>query len=258
MNIAIIVLLLGCTGAEPPPSDRDHYMASVELASSDPGAAAASCAQIEEAALAGECQSFAAVALAKAGGEALPVCEAVRDPVWRQSCRFEVVDALALTGDEAIAACQDAGQWKERCLSHAIQRELSRVAPRYGLGQELELTAWIEERVVAYGLQSTRPDYAGEQVARVIARRRSRTGPAPTFTRAECGTASDSVCQEAYRVIVRERDQGRRISQGVCATTVDSASVTAAGLPGWEEDVADVVRAAWVQICREARGPGGR
>ena len=64
MNIGIIVLLWGCTDAEPPPSDRDHYLASVELASTDPGAAAQSCAQIEEAALAGECQSFAAVALA--------------------------------------------------------------------------------------------------------------------------------------------------------------------------------------------------
>ena len=103
------------------------------------------------------------------------------------------------------------------------------------------------------GLQSTRPDYAGEQCARLIARRRSRHGPPAPFTRAECGTASDAVCQEAYRVIIRERTQGSQVATQVCAETVTRESVAAAGLPPWEDEVAALAEAVWDQTCKEAR-----
>ncbi len=253
--ILVSLLLLACTGAPPEPggaSDQEAYRRSLELASSEPSAAAEACAGIASTELRDECLLFAARALAESRGEAAPVCGQISSTQSRGACVLEVVDALALSGTEAKDACAHAGQMQERCLSHAIQRELSREGKRFPLGKEREFEAWVAERVAVMELRSTRPDYAGEQCARLIARRRSRQGPSAAFSSAECGTASASTCQEAYRVILRERLRGQSLPDGLCASGPTQAAVAAAGLPAWEDDVGELAAAAWAQTCKEA------
>lgn len=254
ISTLLAATLLACGGGAPEASsDETAYREALALGETDPAAGAQACGSIGDVALRDECLLFAARALAKARGEAAAVCAEIQTVETRGACILEVVDAMALTGEEAQAACAHAGPMQERCLSHAIQRELSREARRYPLGEERAFEAFVAERVTAMGLQSTRPDYPGEQCARLIARRRGRQGPQPPFRLAECGTASASVCQEAYRVILRERLQGGSLAQELCAAPVTAEAVAAAGLPAWEEDAAALAEAAWAQTCKEAR-----
>lgn len=247
------LLLAGCSGTAEPPSDQEAYREALALGETDPAAGAAACAGIGEVALRDECLLFAARALAQARGEAAAVCADIATVETRGACILEVVDAMALTGEEARVACTYAGHMQERCLSHAIQRELSREARRFPPGQEQAFEEFVAERVVAMGLRSTRPDYAGEQAARLIARRRSRQGPQPPFSMAECGSASAAVCQEAYRVILRERMQGSDLAEVICTAPLTVEAVEAAGLPAWEPDAAALAEAAWAQTCKEER-----
>ena len=260
--LLVSLLLAGCPSDAPPDAatlDRHAYAASAGLLDTDPAAGAAKCAEISDTVLAGDCATFAAKAMAKRKLDPLPVCEVVRHTGWQQVCFFESVDAAGLFGDVAIKACDRAGGFRQRCLSHALGRETDREWRTVAAGQEPEFVAWIEARLPAYGLDTKVENIPRDFLARRISDRiRAQAGgpSARRFARSDCGAAPADTCAEAYRFFVRKRFRQQDLG-AICVQPMTREAVEAAGLPGWEDDFADVAPDIWRRLCKELKG-GGR
>lgn len=255
------LLLAGCPSEAPPDAvtlDRQAYAASAGLLASDPAAAAAKCAEISDTVLAGDCATFAAKAMAKRKLDPLPVCAGIRHTGWQQVCYFECVDAAGLYGDTAVKACDRAGGFRQRCLSHALGREADREWRTVPAGQEAAFLAWLDQRMPAYGLDTSVENIPRDFLAKRIAQRvaaGSQPGAPRRFSRADCGDIPAETCKEVYRFYVRKlfRQQDMR---ALCSQSLVRETVEAAGLPGWEDDFAEHAPEMWVRLCRELKGGG--
>jgi hypothetical protein len=244
---------------DPAAADRLAYTRSATLTSTDPAAAAAACLEIEDLVLEGECATFAAKHLAKAKLDPLPLCEQVGHAGWQQVCFFESVDAAGLTGETAVAACRRAGEFRQRCLSHALSRESDRDWRRVAAGREREFLDWIEGRMVVYGLDTRIENIPRDFLARRVANRlaaQAKGQKPPRFSVQECGDVPADTCSQVYRQYVRLVYK-RQDVQTLCQSSITREAVEATGLPGWEDDFQGSVSTIWVRLCKELSG-GGR
>jgi hypothetical protein len=239
--------------------DRQAYAASASLLATDPAAAAGKCAEISDTVLAGDCATFAAKAMAKRKLDPLPVCESIRHTGWQQVCFFECVDAAGLFGDQAVKACDRAGGFRQRCLSHALGREADREWRTVAAGQEPAFLAWLDEKMPAYGLDTTVEniprDFLAKRIAQRVAAESQGGGRPRRFSRADCGDIPRETCNEVYRFYVRKlfRQQDMR---ALCSQSLVRETIEAAGLPGWEDDFAEDAPEMWLRLCRELKGGG--
>jgi hypothetical protein len=251
----ILSLLLGCLS--PPPEDpalTDSRAYADAIKETDAQRALALCNQITDVSMNGECTMFAARQIAQTGGNATPVCEGLRQG-WREVCLFEIVDASGLRGEAAASACQGTGGFKERCLAHALQREERPISEQYPPGQEAEMMAYIRTRVTLYGLDGLTQEAIDEKMAaRIITERVLRSGrPRGTLpmSRSFCGTASDAVCVESYRIYVTKAGGPGRVPKD-CTLPMNPERVSAVGLPTWTAEFQPLADEAWGHLCKRA------
>ena len=251
-----LFVLLGCLS--PPPEvpevvDARAYAAAIK--ETDPHQALALCQQITDPSMHGECGMFAARQLAEAGGDAVAICDSLTEQSWRQVCRFEVVDASGMRGEAAVVACTGTGAFMERCLAHALQREERPISERFPPGQEAEMMVYIRERVSLYGLDGLTQAAIDEKMPdRIIAERELRGGRPRgmlPMSRSHCGTATDVVCIEAYRIYVTKIGGPGRVPKD-CTTPMRPIKISALQLPTWTEEFQPLADAAWQQLCRRA------
>lgn len=248
---ALLLALLACGGAEPDP-DRLAYHASLNLLDDDPVAAAAACTPIQDPVLHGECALFAAAALARSGQDARPTCSGITQSAWREACFFEIADAMQLTGADAREACAGSGQFRDRCLAHALNRlgpQAAQLAPESGA-----MVQMLAGQARALGLTGRAADDAARDVVaqHLAGQWRERAPDPPAFRRVDCGTADDDTCTKTYRLIVKDVAKQPRPT-GPCAAGATREAVEAAGLPGWHDDVAGPAEEMWRGICRTPR-----
>ena len=252
----ILALLLACP-QDPPdnPQLNDRLAYAQAIGEDDPRAALALCDQIEDVSMHGECSMFAARAIAQQGGDGEAVCEALPTLAWREVCFFEIVDASGTRGENALKACQRTGAFKERCLAHALQREERNLMLRFGAGQEAELMAYIREQTGSYGLADITEEAIDVKIAarimaqRVMSRSQGRPLSDIVFTRADCGTATDDACVEAYRILVTKA--GRAVPRD-CSPPMEVARIRALRLPTWSEDFQPLAERTWAHLCKRA------
>lgn len=251
-----LLLLLGCLSAPPEvPEVVDARAYAAAIKESDPQKALALCQEITDASMHGECSMFAARQVAVAGGDAVAICDALAEQGWRQVCRFEVVDASGMRGEAAATACAGTGAFKERCLAHALQREERPISERFPAGQEAEMMAYIRERVSLYGLDGLTQEAIDEKMtARIVAERVMRSGRPRgmlPMSRSYCGTATDAVCIEAYRIYVTKIGGPGKVPKE-CTIPMSPFKISALQLPTWTEEFQPLADEAWQQLCRRA------
>ncbi len=249
--IALLAALLGC-GPAPDP-DRAAYTASLALLEEDAAAAAAACAPIDDPVVYGECALFAAAALARTGADARPVCGGITQPAWREACYFDIADAMQLTGPDARAACASAGQFRDRCLAHALNRlgaQAAALAPESGA-----MVQMLAGQARALGLNGQQADDAARDVVaqHLAGVWRERAPDPPVFRRVDCGTADDATCAKAYRLVVKDAS-GEKRPAAPCRPSPTREAVEAAGLPTWDADMDAPARAVWGGFCRPPPG----
>ena len=233
--------------------DARAYAAAIK--ETDPQKALALCQQITDTSMHGECTMFAARQVASSGGDATAICNGLVENGWRQVCRFEVVDASGMRGEAAASACAGTGPFKERCLAHALQREERPISERFPPGKEAEMMAHIRDRVSLYGLDGLTEEAIDEKMtARIITDRVLRAGRPRgmmPMSRRHCGTATDAVCIEAYRIYVTKVGGPGKVPKE-CTIPMDPFKVSALQLPTWTEEFQPLADEAWLQICRRA------
>lgn len=237
--------------------DRAAYAESARLQRTDVVSAAQACDDIGAPQLRAECLGLLMRDLAAVSTDADAWCATMPDRHWVDLCRFEVIDGRALRGAEAVAACREVQTFHERCLSHALTRQVNREWRVIELGQEDDFVAWLDEQRQVYGIATSTADLAADQLARVIARRmkpeRGRVGPPPDFSRAVCGAASARTCSRAFHAYVRDSTRGMDLGS-VCQGSLSADELRAAGLPGWSPDAGELASEVWGQLCYRRTG----
>ena len=242
--------------AQPLLADQARYRAA--LAAADPVEAVRLCGEIGDDRLRRECLVFEAGDLRRAGGDAQRVCAGLDTPEWQAVCFFELVDRGGLRGEAALAACQQTGAFQQRCVAHALQREERALAQQFPPGQEAAMAAHIQALVARYSLEDAEEEALDVvMVGRLIAERKRQRAPQAPFSRADCGSASDVACAEAYRALVL-RAGGEGKAPEDCALPMDPARVAALGLPVWTAELQPLADTVWAQLCRRQRTPSHR
>lgn len=247
----MIWLLLACTED---PVEEPRAPTYLELLDHDPRAALAACSELENERERGDCTMFAAIALGQTNEDALPACLELGSG-WVELCVLEYSDAARLTGEAAEEACPNARQLHERCISHAISREVTqrwREMPRDG---EADLLAWTEQRMVEVDYASiplARERLAIELVSSLVSHERMEN--VPQFGPEVCGTLPDEACSEGMRQALRRRN----VSQQACTRTLTDEVAASAGLPLWHEDLDDRMARAWELYCAGVARPKPR
>lgn len=242
----LAVTLAACGGAHADP-DRAAYIEA--LRAEAPTAAAAACGRIQDPLLHGECALFAAAAVAGSGGDGRDVCGGITHPAWRGACFFEVAEAMTLRGPDAREACTQAGDFRVRCLAHALNRDGPEAAT--STRDEATMLRVLLGRARALGLSGEdATEAATDVVAQHVAGRWREGGePTRTFRRTACGTAGDAACAKAYRLVVKDAARSPRPT-APCAGGATAQAVAAAGLPAWDDDLAPLASRVWAGICR--------
>lgn len=126
-------LLFGAACAPPSSGqgDQARYLEVVSDAGMSAAPALARCAEIEDAALRGDCAVV--VAGRRAADEAPPpeeICAVAPEGVWRDECHFAAAEALRRAGRRADAAaqCRAAGGFADDCGQHLWQSEVRAIA----------------------------------------------------------------------------------------------------------------------------------
>lgn len=252
----MLSLLLACTG-EPPedPAVTDNRLYTQAITEADPQQALVLCRQITEVSMHGECTMFAAKQVAQAKGNAVAICDELDDVGWQQVCLFEIVDASGMSGEEAVSACARTGSFQERCLAHALQREEMGISRNFPPGKEAEMMAHIRERVTLYGLDGLTEEAIDEKMAaRIITERVLRAGMprgSVPMSLSLCGTATEAVCVEAYRIYVTKVGGPGRVPKD-CSVPMNVERVRAVGLPTWVEEFQPLADQAWRHLCKRA------
>ncbi|MEC7946707.1 MAG: hypothetical protein VX265_04005 [Myxococcota bacterium] len=242
--MSLLLLLMACTQAD---GDRDAYLAALHATS--PAAAVAACGRIDDPVLHGECSLFAAAALARSGADGRAACGGIGHEAWRGACYFEIAEAMALRGSDAREACGQAGGFRSRCLAHALNRDGPEVAN--STTDEAAMLRALIGQARALGLAGREAaEGATDVVAQHVAGRwRQRDDAVRTFRRIDCGTAGDSACAKAYRLVVKDVAGSPRPTSP-CVDGATREAVAAAGLPVWDDKLAPLAVQVWAGICR--------
>jgi len=253
--------LVGACGESAPSAVEDMARYSELVGITDP----APCAEIGSAALREECVSMAAAERAKGGdlAGAQEVCAAMPEGFWRDECYFLVADAAKARGPVVAELCMGAGHLRNQCFAHAMDRELAESRGELIEGQEAAFEALMVERFDAFLPSQRARGAAHVMVAGMLADR----APGAAFSRSQCGDAAEATCTNAF--VLRVEGAG---SRGICLGRPDprcapdamapvcaeqprtSANAVGHGLPGWDDDVDDLVQPAWVRLC-DPRAP---
>jgi hypothetical protein len=251
----MLLFLLGCS-TDPPedPALIDARAYAEAIKTPDPHQALQLCERITDASMHGECTMFAARQLAASGGDAVGVCDALQAG-WQEVCLFEIIDSSGMRGGDAVASCQRTGSFKERCLAHALQREERPISEQFPPGQEAEMMEYIRAQVTFFGLDGLTEEAIDEKMtARIITERVLRMGQprgSVPMSRALCGTATDAVCIEAYRIYVTKVGGPGRVPKD-CTVPLSTNQVRALSLPIWTEEFQPLADEAWRQLCKRA------
>ena len=208
----------------------------------------AACDRLMDADLRGECQAFAAAALAKEDPEAgAMACELNLHPLWGQECWFLLADARDLIGEEARQTCERAGRMRRQCSAHATARETAEVLQGFEADDVLAAYAAVLEVLRPWMAPPKARARAEEVVAQWVARRDLDV----PFHRALCGDAGDALCAAAYaaRLSFAEQSAAAGAVAGVCAAVPSSEAAAAAALPPWQEDVGALALGIWARRC---------
>ena len=206
------------------------------------------CLKIQEEALRGECIWFTAQQAITQGVDPFPICEQAPTDTWKHACIFEVADRNSVTGEQAQIWCKQAGDFYQRCMYHAIQREETSLMKQFPLGKERELIAEIQKRLSDVGeiqedpLSQTLP-------ARILAKRfvsKWQKNTTLQFSKEHCGTANDFICTNAYRFTLKLS----RRKPKVCVVPMDPLVVKQARMPLWSEEFDMLAMDAWEDFCR--------
>lgn len=246
---------LACADA---PNDRELYLQSLEA---EPTEAVATCVQIEDEILRGECITVVAGKAAKAGEDtqsAFAPCAALEDPLWSAECWFWVTDSLQLTGDEAVDSCKNAGQWRPNCLGHAVGREMRAMEKKHDVvGQEDLLLTEIGVIIQRYKPNAPKPQQAVAARATLAQIIRARWKDS-AFDQQLCGVAEPEVCALAYRGTL-DLDPNRVVVADVCAAPITLERVAELGARPWTAGSEALAIQAWADWCeaQQRQGPDG-
>ncbi len=256
--------LAGCgatgAGAEPGTEDRAAYLVSVRQQPRDPVAAAAACTQITDPDLRGECTALVARDLVAAGGDAWAACRGLQPGRWRDLCSFEALDGAGDFGPEVIAACADTGDFRRRCLDHALTRHAAREWAHLAQGDEEAMERWMRMKMDEYGIPAHKSDrMVYGLTGRAIADRLH--GATADFSPEACGTASAATCRAAFSAFLRRVGEAPAFAT-LCRQGIGPDQLRAAALPAWEsaavDDVVDDVPAVLGEVCRARTGEDPR
>lgn len=251
-------LLAAACGAAPSregAADRAAYLLSVRLQPKDAVAAAAACTQIDDDALRGECTALVARDLAAAGGDAWSTCRGLRPGRWRDLCTFEAIDGTGDFGTEVAEACQSTGDFRQRCLDHALVRHAAREWAELAPGDEEAMVRWLRMKVDEYNIIGNKQALVHSIAGRAIADRARAAEPAatPDFSREACGTVEPAVCREAFESFLRHLSRTERFAQ-LCKDGISAQRVRAAELPAWQDNVVDDIPGVLGEVCRARTG----
>ena len=249
----LILLLLAChPEISPELQDRNLYLAA--SSTRDGEQAVQVCQQIQHANLQGECLVFAAKTLVRQRRDGLKACALAPSKAWRQACYFDVADTAGFTGEQAARLCAQSGDFRRRCLYHALQREEGRFMQAFPKGQELQLQQAIRKRAEQLQIDESEEERIDKSLlARIIAKRYLqlyRKDKKQRFSTRHCGAAAADICTEAYRFVVKQTTGW----QAGCAAQPEVEPLTQKGIPVWEPDFADAARQAWKNVCEKRRG----
>lgn len=240
-------LAAGLAGCRPEPvGAAQAYLAAVESGRGEDCAALADPVRADPM-LVGECQAFAAWALVDAGDEpgARAACAAMPAGPWRDECHFGLADRLDPWGAPLRELCDQAGAFRDACLSHALGRRAQAVLSASAPGDEVAAFAQVEVLAVqVFGPQR------GPARARVIARKaiaaRLEGGDLST---SHCGAAPAALCAEGYAAAVLAASGGRAAVGEVCRQGVSFEALRALGWPAWTDDAEPLARQGWRELC---------
>ena len=235
----LLGVMLGCSA----PDDGALYRQAAAL---PPAQAAASCDRISDAALQGECLSFAATAAVDQGETALAatVCAQASAAFWREECAFMIADRRGRRRAAAVRDCAPAGRFEDDCLSHALERDLESLpAATRGPGGEQALYAELLDMATHYAADEATAN-AELLLAHIIAR---RIGPGPLRLQA-CGQSPESACHKGFLIALSIPGPG--VDRGAaCRSARTAEAVAAAGLRPWDPDAEPQGRAALTALC---------
>jgi hypothetical protein len=248
------VLLVACGDAPGPDAaaDRAAYLVSVRQQPRDAVAAAAACTQIDDSALRGECTALIARDLAAAGGDAWSACRGLRPGRWRDLCTFEAIDGTGDFGAEVAEACQSTGDFRQRCLDHALVRHAAREWAELAPGDEEAMVRWLRMKVDEYNIIGNKQALVHSIAGRAIATRQRSAG-AGDFSREACGAVEPAVCREAFESFLRHLSRTDRFAQ-LCRDGISAQRVRAAELPAWQDNVVDDIPGVIGEVCRARTG----
>lgn len=254
---ALLLLAVAC--AAEGPGDPEAYAEA--LASGDPAA----CAAVADPALAADCRAWLARERAVAGDVegAAALCRALPEAsAMRGECFFLVADGVSASGEQARSLCAQAAPYDQRCLEHAVRREVAAAVGTLERGEEAAVEARAEAVAAAWVGRGR-----GRRFARHILSKRIAERADQPFSAATCGTVSAVVCSRAFELRVDAWIQARAAVEDahakvtlepVCPPPVTREAVAAAGGPLWAEDADGVVADAWRRACAKARDDRGR
>jgi hypothetical protein len=181
--------------------------------------------------------------------EADAACAALSAGPWRNECFFLLADE-AQDPQRARTLCDQAGQYRNQCIGHAISRAISGIVRNDRPGEEPETMAALDAAIAPWIRGPGRSKRVETVMAQQLARRVGQDG----FTTETCGQAPAVVCQAAYAERMRSdvRAAGRPDGdwRSVCPPPVTAMQAEAAGLPGWDEALEPVMAEGWARLCR--------
>jgi len=224
------------------------------------------CMQITDQELLGECVWFVTKSHTEKNArmpqpervrQAFQYCEQSPTDGWKTVCRFDAIDVVGVTGEVADSACAQTGEFRERCMIHALLREEDQLSARFPKGKEVEMMNSIEQRMLKLGLDEVSEEPIHKTLtARVVARRFEsawRNNRQYPFTSAECGQLPTEICVDAYRIAIKQIGKG--LLPKPCTIPMSTANVAAVGLPVWHQELQEPMQAAWKSLCHATYGP---
>ena len=244
--VAIWVLLTGCYESSQHLQDIQLHQEAQNQ--SHPNQSILLCNQIQDESMRGECVWYTAQKAITLGVDPFPICDHAPNESWRGACIFEVADRNSVTGEQAQVWCKQAGDFYQRCMYHALQREESQLMQRYPLGKEQELIAEIKKRLSDVG--EIKEDRLSETLpARILARRfmsKWAKNKNLLFTKEHCGNVTDEICTNVYRFTLK---MSRRRPQH-CVEPMDPLVIKKARMPMWDPSFETFALDAWEDFCR--------
>ena len=126
----------------------------------------------------------------------------------------------------------------------------------FPIGKEEQLMKSIKKRLESLDVQELTEEPLSESLcARIIAKRFLKTWkkmPNTLFRKQSCGNAPLSVCNTAYRFILKQKlKEGKNPK---CGSSISSQEAIALGFPGWDPELDHAAQIAWKNTCDQIHG----